>query len=64
MAGRVRALILVCFLALAMVKSLEQWMGLSGLGSAPRKLIEELNVVATFESLWHTLASKYPFQPP
>jgi transposase len=42
---RVKAHILVCFLALAMSKSLEQWMSTSGLGSAPRKLIEELRDV-------------------
>jgi transposase len=48
-ARRVRAHILVCFLALAMYKSLEQWMTLSGLGSAPRKLIEDLKEVVQID---------------
>ena len=43
--GRVQAHIMVCFLALAMRKVLEQWMSGCGLGSAPRKLIEELREV-------------------
>jgi transposase len=50
-AGRVRAHILVCFLALAMYKSLQQWMSLSGLGSAPRKLIEDLKEVVQIDLL-------------
>jgi hypothetical protein len=40
---------MVCFLALAMLKSLEQWMSASGLGSAPRKLIEEMREVVQLD---------------
>ena len=38
---RVQAHILVCFLAL-MWRALEQWMHSRGLGSAPRKLMDEM----------------------
>ena len=38
--SRVEAHILVCFLALALWRSLEQWMMAQGLGSCARKLIE------------------------
>jgi transposase len=39
---RVLAHILVCFLAYVMWKTLSQWMRASGLGDAPRPLLEEL----------------------
>jgi transposase len=39
---RTQAHILVCFLALTMWRTLQQWMNTSGLGTAPRKLMEEL----------------------
>jgi len=39
---RVLAHILVCFLAYAMWKTLEGWMRKSGLGNAPRSLLDEL----------------------
>ena len=39
---RVQAHILVCFLAYVLWKTLSQWMQRSGLGDAPRTLIEEL----------------------
>ncbi len=42
---RAQAHILVCFLALAMWRSLEHWMKASGLGDCPRKLLEELREV-------------------
>jgi len=48
---RVKAHIMVCFLALAMYKTLEQWMDASGLGNAPRKLIEELREVVQLDVL-------------
>ena len=48
---RVKAHIMVCFLALAMYKTLEQWMDASGLGNAPRKLIEELREVVRLDVL-------------
>jgi transposase len=38
---RVKAHILVCFLAYCLWKALAQWMRLSGLGDAPRRLVEE-----------------------
>ena len=41
-AERVQAHILVCFLAYVLWKTLAQWMQRSGLGDAPRPLIEEL----------------------
>jgi transposase len=40
--GRVNAHILVCFLAYVLWKTLAEWMQRSGLGDAPRTLIEEL----------------------
>jgi transposase len=40
--NRVQAHILVCFLAYVLWKTLEQWMRGSGLGSAPRTLLNEL----------------------
>jgi transposase len=40
--GRVKAHILVCFLAYVMWKTLGQWMKRSGLGDAPRTLVDEL----------------------
>ena len=40
--GRVKAHILVCFLAYVLWKSLAQWMRRAGLGDAPRTLLEEL----------------------
>jgi len=40
--GRVKAHILVCFLAYVLWKTLAEWMQRSGLGDAPRTLIEEL----------------------
>lgn len=39
--GRVKAHILVCFLAYAMWKTLSAWMRASGLGDAPRTVVEE-----------------------
>jgi transposase len=41
-AGRVKAHILVCFLAYVLWKTLEQWMIRAGLGHSPRTLLEEL----------------------
>jgi len=41
-ADRVKAHILVCFLAYAMWKTLAQWMRAGGLGDAPRTVLEEL----------------------
>jgi transposase len=48
---RTQAHILVCFLALAMWRTLQQWMMASGLGTAPRKLIEEMREVRSLDVL-------------
>ncbi len=42
-AGRVKAHILVCFLAYVLWKTLEQWMVRAGLGHSPRTLLEEVH---------------------
>ncbi|HAM51624.1 MAG TPA: IS1634 family transposase [Nitrospiraceae bacterium] len=46
---RTQAHILVCFLSLAMWRTLQQWMKASGLGTAPRKLIEEIREVRSLD---------------
>ena len=46
---RTQAHILVCFLALAMWRTLQQWMKASGLGTAPRKLIEEMRELRSLD---------------
>jgi len=46
--GRVEAHILVCFLALALWRTLEMWMAQKGLGTCARKLIAE---IATLRSM-------------
>jgi len=50
-ADRTRAHILVCFLALVLWRTLQQWMDCSGLGTAPRKLIEELREIRSLDVL-------------
>ena len=40
--GRVQAHILVCFLAHALWKTLEQWQSRAGLGNSPRTILDEL----------------------
>jgi len=42
---RVQAHILVCFMALAMWRAIQQWMKAAGLGTAPRQFIEEMREV-------------------
>ena len=42
---RVRAHILVCFLAYVLWKALAQWMARSGLGDAPRTVLEEFDKI-------------------
>ncbi len=54
---RVKAHVLVCFLAYAMWKTLGGWMRNSGLGEAPRTLIEELAKVKSGDV---TLAARSP----
>jgi len=47
--GRTQAHILVCFLALVMWRTLQQWMHGAGLGTAPRKLLEEMAEVRSMD---------------
>jgi transposase len=46
---RTQAHILVCFLSLALWRTLQQWMKTSGLGTAPRKLLEEMNEIKSLD---------------
>jgi transposase len=46
---RTQAHILVCFLALVMWRTLQQWMDGAGLGTAPRKLLEEMAEVRSLD---------------
>jgi transposase len=48
---RTQAHILVCFLSLALWRTLQQWMKASGLGTAPRKLLEEMREVKSLDVL-------------
>jgi len=48
---RVNAHILICFLALSMWRTLQQWMKSKGLGTAPRKLLEELKEIKSMDVL-------------
>jgi hypothetical protein len=53
-ADRVKAHILVCFIAYAMWKTLSGWMNASGLGDAPRTLMEELRAIQSGEVILPT----------
>lgn len=57
-AERTQAHILVCFLALVMWRTLQQWMETSGLGSAPRKLLEEMAEVRSLDVVLPTGADR------
>ena len=46
---RTQAHILVCFLGLVMWRTLQQWMEGCGLGTAPRKLLEEMREVRSMD---------------
>src|ERR1039458_5025634 len=46
---RVQAHIFICFLALAMYKSLELWMASKGLGNSPAKLLEEFKAIRSMD---------------
>lgn len=46
---RVQAHIFICFLALAMYKSLELWMASKGLGNSPAKLLEEFKNIRSMD---------------
>jgi transposase len=48
---RTQAHIFVCFLSLAMWRTLQQWMKTFGLGTPPRKLIEEMREVRSLDVL-------------
>ena len=48
---RTQAHILVCFLPLVMWRTLQQWMKASGLGTAPRKLLEEMRQIQSLDVL-------------
>lgn len=51
---RTQAHILVCFLALALWRTLQQWMKAAGLGTAPRKLLEEMRELKSLDVLLPT----------
>jgi transposase len=55
---RTQAHILVCFLALVMWRTLQQWMQGCGLGTAPRKLLEEMAEVHSLDVVLPTGAQK------
>jgi transposase len=48
---RTQAHILVCFLSLALRRTLQQWMKASGLGTAPRKLLTEMKEIKSLDVL-------------
>ena len=48
---RTQAHILVCFLSLAMWRTLQHWMKASGLGTSPRKLLEEMREIKSLDVL-------------
>ena len=48
---RTQAHILVCFLSLTLWRTLQQWMKTSGLGTAPRKLLEEMREIRSLDVL-------------
>jgi len=55
---RTQAHILVCFLALVMWRTLQQWMQGCGLGTAPRKLLEEMAEIRSLDVVLPTGALK------
>jgi len=55
---RTQAHILVCFLALALWRTLQQWMASCGLGTAPRKLLEEMAAVHSMDAILPTRAGQ------
>ena len=55
---RTQAHILVCFLSLVLWRVLEQWMSASGLGTAPRKLLEEMGEVRSMDVVLPTRAGQ------
>jgi len=55
---RTQAHILVCFLALVMWRTLQHWMESSGLGTAPRKLLEEMAEIRSLDVVLPTRAGR------
>lgn len=55
---RTQAHILVCFLALVLWRTLQQWMHGCGLGTAPRKLLEEMAEVRSLDIVLPTGTDK------
>ncbi len=55
---RTEAHILVCFLALAMWRTLQQWLECAGLGTAPRKLVEEMRELRSLDVVLPTKDKK------
>ena len=55
---RTQAHILVCFLALVMWRTLQQWMNGCGLGAAPRKLLEQMAEVRSLDIVLPTGTEK------
>lgn len=55
---RTQAHILVCFLALVMWRTLQQWMHGCGLGTAPRKLLEEMAEIRSLDIVLPTGSGK------
>ncbi|MGD0235661.1 MAG: hypothetical protein ABSC55_14145, partial [Syntrophorhabdales bacterium] len=55
---RTQAHILVCFLSLTLWRTLQQWMKTSGLGTAPRSLLEEMSEIRSLDVLLPTREKK------
>ena len=55
---RTQAHIFVCFLSLVLWRTLQQWMEASGLGTAPRKLLEEMREVHSLDVVLPTGAGQ------
>jgi len=55
---RTHSHIMVCFLALVMWRVLQQWMASCGLGTAPRKLLEEMAEVRSMDVVLPTRAGQ------
>ena len=56
--NRTQAHIMVCFLSLAMWRTLQHWMGISGVGDTPRKLIDEMREVRSMDVVMRTQLAK------
>jgi hypothetical protein len=54
----VQAHILVCFLAYVLWKTLERWMEASGLGTAPRTLLDEVRLLKSTDVILPTAVGR------